>query len=48
MNSIGNILNSGNKVENRWDEMFPEVEVKIDVEAHIRRQGYINQTRRNA
>ncbi|WP_078411031.1 Ger(x)C family spore germination protein [Priestia abyssalis] len=30
------------QVENRWDEVFPEVEVKIDVEAHIRRQGYIN------
>lgn len=30
------------QVENHWDEKFPEVEVNIDVEAHIRRQGYIS------
>ncbi|RID87272.1 Ger(x)C family spore germination protein [Peribacillus asahii] len=30
------------KVENRWDEVFPKVEVEVNVEAHIRRQGYIN------
>ncbi|PEJ48478.1 spore gernimation protein GerC [Bacillus sp. AFS002410] len=30
------------KVENHWDEKFPTVEVKIDVDANIRRQGYIN------
>ena len=29
------------KIENRWDELFSEVEVNINVEAHIRRQGYI-------
>ena len=29
--------------ENRWDQVYPEVEVKIDVEAHVRRQGYITQ-----
>ena len=29
--------------ENRWDQVYPEVEVNIDVEGHIRRQGYITQ-----
>jgi len=29
------------RVENRWDEVFPNVKVKLDVEAHIRRQGSI-------
>ena len=29
--------------ENRWDQLYPEVEVNIDVEGHIRRQGYITQ-----
>lgn len=28
--------------ENHWDEIFAEMEVEIDVVAHIRRQGYIN------
>ncbi|WP_141993771.1 Ger(x)C family spore germination protein [Bacillus sp. B4EP4a] len=31
-----------NKVANHWDEIFAEMEVEIDVAAHIRRQGYIN------
>ncbi|MBO0997340.1 Ger(x)C family spore germination protein [Bacillus sp. SD075] len=31
-----------NKIENHWDEIFAELEVEIDVVAHIRRQGYIN------
>ncbi|MCK2005439.1 Ger(x)C family spore germination protein [[Brevibacterium] frigoritolerans] len=31
-----------NKIENNWDEIFAEMEVEIDVAAHIRRQGYIN------
>lgn len=31
-----------NKVENHWDDIFSEMEVEIDVAAHIRRQGYIN------
>ncbi|MFF2456177.1 Ger(x)C family spore germination protein [Peribacillus simplex] len=31
-----------NKVENHWDDIFAEMEVEIDVAAHIRRQGYIN------
>ena len=30
-------------IENHWDEMFPEVEVNINVDAHIRRQGFINE-----
>ncbi|MFB5281573.1 Ger(x)C family spore germination protein [Peribacillus sp. Hz7] len=30
------------KNENRWAEVYPEVEVEVNVEAHIRRQGYIN------
>lgn len=29
-------------VENHWDERFPEVDVTINVIAHIRREGYIN------
>ncbi|MCQ6278422.1 Ger(x)C family spore germination protein [Bacillus sp. EB600] len=29
------------RVENRWDEVFPNVRVILDVEAHIRRQGSI-------
>ena len=29
-------------VENHWDEVFSEVEVNINVKAHIRREGYIN------
>ena len=28
-------------IENHWDEVFPEVEVNINVKAHIRREGYI-------
>ena len=31
-----------NKIENNWDQIFAEMEVEIDVAAHIRRQGYIN------
>lgn len=31
------------KVENQWEEVFPKVKVKIDVSAHIRRQGLINE-----
>ena len=27
--------------ENRWEQVYPEVEVTIDVDGHIRRQGYI-------
>jgi len=30
------------KVEDRWPEVFSEMEVEVNVEAHIRRQGYIN------
>ena len=29
------------QIKNRWDQVYPEVEVNIDVEGHIRRQGYI-------
>ncbi len=29
------------QIKNRWDQVYPEVEVKIDVEGHVRRQGYI-------
>ncbi|MCM3588390.1 Ger(x)C family spore germination protein [Mesobacillus maritimus] len=29
------------KVSGRWDEKFPEVKVQIDVDANIRRPGYI-------
>lgn len=29
------------QIEHRWDEVFPEVEVQLDVKARIRRQGYI-------
>ncbi|MEK4534590.1 Ger(x)C family spore germination protein [Peribacillus sp. FSL K6-1552] len=31
-----------NKIENHWNEKFEEIEVEIDVVAHIRRQGYID------
>ncbi|MDG4848616.1 Ger(x)C family spore germination protein [Peribacillus frigoritolerans] len=31
-----------NKVDNHWDEIFAEMDVEVDVAAHIRRQGYIN------
>ncbi|MEC1396610.1 Ger(x)C family spore germination protein [Peribacillus simplex] len=31
-----------NQIESHWDEIFAEMEVEIDVAAHIRRQGYIN------
>ncbi|MGE7185643.1 Ger(x)C family spore germination protein [Peribacillus sp. NPDC006672] len=34
--------NQFNKVENQWNEVFAEMEVEIDVNANIRRQGYIN------
>ncbi len=34
--------NEWKKVENHWEEKFPKVTVKIDVDANIRRQGYIN------
>jgi len=30
------------EVEDRWAEVFSEMEVEVNVEAHIRRQGYIN------
>ncbi|MCJ8008318.1 Ger(x)C family spore germination protein [Lederbergia wuyishanensis] len=30
------------KVEKNWNEKFPEVDVVIDVNAHVKRQGYIN------
>ncbi len=29
------------QIKNRWDQVYPDVEVKIDVEGHVRRQGYI-------
>lgn len=29
-------------VENRWDELFPEVDVTINVMTHIRREGFTN------
>lgn len=29
------------KVENRWEQVYPDVQVTVDVEGHIRRQGYI-------
>ncbi|MBS4197058.1 Ger(x)C family spore germination protein [Lederbergia citri] len=32
------------RVEKRWNEKFPEVDVVIDVKAHIKRQGYINES----
>ncbi|MBW8348801.1 Ger(x)C family spore germination protein [Bacillus sp. IITD106] len=32
------------RVEKRWNEKFPEVDVVIDVEAHVKRQGYINES----
>ncbi|WP_313803440.1 Ger(x)C family spore germination protein [Cytobacillus sp.] len=28
------------KVKNRWNEIFPKIEVSVDVEAYIRRPGY--------
>ena len=28
-------------IEDHWDEMFSEMEVNINVQAHIRREGYI-------
>ncbi len=31
------------QVENRWDEIFSEVDVTINVMTHIRRDGYINE-----
>ncbi|MGW6382535.1 Ger(x)C family spore germination protein [Peribacillus butanolivorans] len=31
-----------NKIENHWNEIFEEIEVEVDVVAHIRRQGYID------
>ncbi|MBM7715537.1 spore germination protein KC [Bacillus thermophilus] len=30
------------KVENRWQEMFPNVKTELVIEAHIRRPGYIH------
>jgi spore germination protein KC len=30
------------KVKDHWDDVFPQVEVKVDVEAYIRRPGYIS------
>ena len=30
-------------IEDHWDEIFPEVEVNINVDAHIRREGFINE-----
>ncbi len=30
------------KVEKNWEEVFPEVKVDFRIDAHIRRQGYIN------
>lgn len=30
------------KVENRWEEVFANLVIDINVEAHIRREGYIN------
>lgn len=29
------------KIENRWDQVYPKVQVNIDVEGRIRRQGYL-------
>lgn len=34
------------KVENHWNEVFPEVKLKFHVKAHIRREGYINKPTR--
>lgn len=34
--------NQFNKVESQWNEVFAKMEVEIDVNANIRRQGYIN------
>ncbi|MFJ7976847.1 Ger(x)C family spore germination protein [Peribacillus sp. NPDC096379] len=28
--------------EGRWDKIFPEIELEIEIKAHVRRQGYIN------
>lgn len=30
------------QIENQWETKFPDVKVIIDVQAHVRRQGYIN------
>ncbi len=30
------------QVENRWEEVFPEVQTEIHIKTNIRRQGYIN------
>ena len=30
-------------IEDHWDEIFPEVEVNINIDAYIRREGYINE-----
>lgn len=35
--------NEWKRVENRWDEMFSEMDITINVMAHIRRDGYINE-----
>ncbi|MBY0120972.1 Ger(x)C family spore germination protein [Bacillus sp. S/N-304-OC-R1] len=34
------------KVENNWDNVFPEVKINFVVTAHIRREGYINKPTR--
>ena len=28
-------------IEDHWDEIFPEVEVNINIKAYIRREGFI-------
>lgn len=35
------------RAKNRWDQLFPEVKVNIDVDAHIRRLGSINKSEKN-
>ena len=31
------------QVENRWEEVFPSIKVQVKVDAHVRRQGNINE-----
>ncbi|MDQ0216254.1 spore germination protein KC [Oikeobacillus pervagus] len=33
------------KVAKRWEEVFPEVEVELDIDAHVRRKGIIHKSK---
>ena len=47
-NFIGNIPSNGNKSKHRWDQVYPEVEVNINVKGSYSQEGHNNQTRSNA